>query len=813
MSSSSSHPENAAPSAPLALPLRAAPVAEAEAVPEHADDKVSGQTAQHDATPVQPVQRAGLTPPVRARDLDYDSGKDDIKNRGSGHSQRQAAGPSLLSQALASARGITKTSKTSNSSSSNSSSSLQHDNSNNSNQTSSKNSYNTSKGQHHEAAAGARPTTSQSNGHPRTAERERNTSNPTLRTANRSTNVNDGEHQASLGRNSAQSTPAMATTATLPIAPVVSALPPRDPASVSTVRSHPFKQPSLAHAREVLMEHRDFLDRAYGRASTSLELDRSASDSLKSRAFSLSASPEESTTPTETSYLGRSEALTSSSSNNDAARDPNSRLRTRPTLEQKMTISPEKTEKIWSIGSGDGNDEDGLVEKSVAEAMAGVEHNARSRKASYSLRFFKEALPPEDKPRRKEKDKDKDKESTTTARDWHSPTVEEGSSQATHTTAKSIQQPSTTGAPKDRIDLSHSSHHASIGYLNLDKTAPAAGDKTTVASPSKLRLESHEDNLTTRHAQPPSDVGPTPASGAESVEGQRKRSPDGGNDRVATNTSTGVGVEATARHDRAAGSAKSQAGADAKKTEANVDVRPDADAEAGADGEADTEDADESGEENISSAVFLPHQEVPEARATAIDILGQSQTPRPRSISHSSSHPWLVKADEPEPEPELHEKDDEDRTPVEPSPLRPREIIVSRVTEPRRKQADDAVVVEEPDVKSQTLFNAAPVTEAQHEDYLHSQQQAQTPEPLEAIELIPYKHQVGGHTTLWRFSRRAVCKQLNNRENEFYETIELYHRDLLPFLPRYVLPSQTLGSRTRCSSFSAIGCTACFVKL
>jgi hypothetical protein len=29
-----------------------------------------------------------------------------------------------------------------------------------------------------------------------------------------------------------------------------------------------------------------------------------------------------------------------------------------------------------------------------------------------------------------------------------------------------------------------------------------------------------------------------------------------------------------------------------------------------------------------------------------------------------------------------------------------------------------------------------------------------------------------------------VCKQLNNRENEFYEKIEKYHRDLLAFLPR-----------------------------
>lgn len=57
--------------------------------------------------------------------------------------------------------------------------------------------------------------------------------------------------------------------------------------------------------------------------------------------------------------------------------------------------------------------------------------------------------------------------------------------------------------------------------------------------------------------------------------------------------------------------------------------------------------------------------------------------------------------------------------------------------------------------------------------------------PKEAIELIPYKHQVGGHTTLWRFSRRAVCKQLNNRENEFYETVEHHHPALLKFMPRY----------------------------
>ncbi|PYH90612.1 inositol hexakisphosphate kinase [Aspergillus ellipticus CBS 707.79] len=58
--------------------------------------------------------------------------------------------------------------------------------------------------------------------------------------------------------------------------------------------------------------------------------------------------------------------------------------------------------------------------------------------------------------------------------------------------------------------------------------------------------------------------------------------------------------------------------------------------------------------------------------------------------------------------------------------------------------------------------------------------------PLGAVELKPYRHQVGGHTTVFRFSRRAVCKQLNNRENEFYERVERRHPEMLMFLPRYI---------------------------
>ena len=59
--------------------------------------------------------------------------------------------------------------------------------------------------------------------------------------------------------------------------------------------------------------------------------------------------------------------------------------------------------------------------------------------------------------------------------------------------------------------------------------------------------------------------------------------------------------------------------------------------------------------------------------------------------------------------------------------------------------------------------------------------------PLQAVALKPYKHQVGGHSNVYSFSKQAICKQLNNRENEFYEVIERRHPDLLKFLPRYAI--------------------------
>ena len=58
---------------------------------------------------------------------------------------------------------------------------------------------------------------------------------------------------------------------------------------------------------------------------------------------------------------------------------------------------------------------------------------------------------------------------------------------------------------------------------------------------------------------------------------------------------------------------------------------------------------------------------------------------------------------------------------------------------------------------------------------------------LESISLKPYKHQVGGHSALFRFSRHAVCKPLIGKENAFYQEVEINRRECnFPALPQMV---------------------------
>ncbi|OAV92236.1 hypothetical protein PTTG_27712 [Puccinia triticina 1-1 BBBD Race 1] len=54
------------------------------------------------------------------------------------------------------------------------------------------------------------------------------------------------------------------------------------------------------------------------------------------------------------------------------------------------------------------------------------------------------------------------------------------------------------------------------------------------------------------------------------------------------------------------------------------------------------------------------------------------------------------------------------------------------------------------------------------------------------VPLEPFDNQVGGHHSIFRFSRRAVCKPLVSRENTFYEAVERDHPELLAFVPQYL---------------------------
>lgn len=66
---------------------------------------------------------------------------------------------------------------------------------------------------------------------------------------------------------------------------------------------------------------------------------------------------------------------------------------------------------------------------------------------------------------------------------------------------------------------------------------------------------------------------------------------------------------------------------------------------------------------------------------------------------------------------------------------------------------------------------------------LPSNQETEIPS---VVQLQPFNNQVGGHSHIFRFSKRAVCKPLVSRENEFYEAIEREHPSLLSFVPQYL---------------------------
>ena len=381
-------------------------------------------------------------------------------------------------------------------------------------------------------------------------------------------------------------------------------------------------------------------------------------------------------------------------------------------------VSP-GSEKIWSIGHEESDEnQDGQVEKSITEALTGVGPNPRSRKASHSLRFFKEGLP-EDKTKRKEL-----RLGPHFREKLHAYTEEQKFFDEWRDQVQSV--------------VKQSNHVVDVG----------PGVSRAQSFPHEVRMKelSHTDHfkqVNHKPRTPPQSPqlykpvnGPEPPS---KTLGRPIASALGAaNDAEITQTSGINGVEEL----------------------------------------TDGDGGDDSGEEKVSSAVFVPHQ-------TADDEVRDPTTPtsayhphavaaKPRAHSRVEDyHPWLVRTDEPEHDLESAEEG------LDKQPL----FILDQNRHSLYEKGEDVAVEDDRDsVRSTQHFTSRPTSQV-FEDHVHDHQIG-VREPLEAIALKPYKHQVGGHTTIWRFSRRAVCKKLNNRENEFYEAVERWHRDLLPFLPR-----------------------------
>lgn len=723
---SSPHPQskNAAPAVPLS-PLTSSPsdsgsggrsggaegllfthppASSGEATPSDVNVDVDVDPSLHQPT---------LATPTVAPDGSREDGKDHKKTRGSSHSVSQQ-GPSLLTQALASARGIAK-------------------------QPSAQPSSPSYQNQDNTASSAVSPTDAPRL--PPLEERSNASKQATSSTADKQRNAHPqhGDNTTLTSEPRPPPSSTMAAPATIPAHIVPTPTSRRDATSVPSS----FSRSTFTEVRDMFYETRKPFGPTLRRSSTSLDIDRKRASSTENVRSSLyaAATDDESTTPTKSSYL-TGDALPQVA-DNAFAKDS---YRQRPAPpEHRFTSGPEKTEKIWSIGSGEGLDEDGLVEKSVTEAMTGVEHNARSRKASYSLRFFKEGLPPDDKTRRREP--------RTTQREKLPATAEEDQ----HEKLKRAQllneirqrrQSSTTEEPR---------------RPSLDSPSLASQASTSLATEAEYDYFGLEKNPTHQTTPTSSGTPPLPA-------------PDHGAAAEPEGISPHHIVEAISVPD--------------DQTE-----RPQVVEERRASGDStevpdshDDVDADESGEEKISSAVFVPHHEMGETRPRDIPGPASGVGARPRSICQEETHTWLVKADEPEPH-----IDQPDEHPGRLSRFRSRESLISS----REELISDAASEEFPLDGEEEVAAQFTATRAgtQYDDHGHvHDHQHRISQPLEAIELIPYKHQVGGHTTIWRFSRRAVCKQLNNRENEFYETIERYHRDLLPFLPRYVkiVPSYSM---------------------
>jgi len=417
-------------------------------------------------------------------------------------------------------------------------------------------------------------------------------------------------------------------------------------------------------------------------------------------------------------------------------------------------------EKAWSFGEqASGEVPEGQVEKSVAEALAGIEPNSRSRKASHSLRFFREGLPEEKQKRREAKDSGRLRDTLPRMKDLALSDIDNVNDQTDTNSLGRAGDDSTMDneMPLSTFDGTSQNRESD----SLPRNSPPQVGKRLNALPAQLL-----DDLRKQHNLTPApSKGFSFSHGLPVTESERAKPPGKPEEALKDNVARAVTGE--------------------RKT-------------------VTKDDDEESGEEKISSALFVPHKTTHDSPKH--EVLGHEDQDQSRSSSQQSepadSEQWLVEHEIPPrvgddivvggPSPHDLLEAVHDRTPEQernnyfPDTLQSSDLAYDAVSEAGYSTKDEeSSFTDDTETTPTGRSSGRRYMTENHKDHLHRHQQI-AKAPLEAIELIPYRHQVGGHTTMWRFSKRAVCKQLNNRENEFYERIERYHPKLLKFMPRYV---------------------------
>lgn len=434
-------------------------------------------------------------------------------------------------------------------------------------------------------------------------------------------------------------------------------------------------------------------------------------------------------------------------------------------------------EKTWSIGGKGSSNSQGQVEKSITEALAGKEPNNRSRKASHRLGFFKEGLP-------------EDKSTTKESKSKRPTVVTDGKLQQFQEALTSRPSSSTSSrTPSERrspipsplspeILLSRKGSGSPLNpteglatetaYFDTTHTIETVSEEQLKLLPPQLLAEIRKHhNLTPGAAKGSSFSRSIPVTASEKQKPQEQEDITGNIEHQEENDAGFSPVD------------------QAQKS---------------------TDEDEDSGEEQISSALFLPHHHgSPESLSDRLE--GLSLRNDQSQIDTSSSQQWLEEHDVPSRDIQDNYISDQVKVKTKPppspglpkskSPYTEREFVFPTDTSVSNIEndvyddvgnwtaSDDGGITDEDPDATPTASPKLGANQNNLDQHVHDHLKSK--QPLEAIELIPYSHQVGGHTTMWRFSKRAVCKQLNNEENKFYEKIERYHPQLLEFLPRYAM--------------------------